>query len=144
MKNSMRICVDASIIVRLAAPRRHSRIKVLWNEWIESGLEPVAPSLLRYEVTNAFNQMKRHDVVSPSLARELLETALRLPITYYDDSFLSRDALILADQQDLRATYDAHYLALSEHLGCEFWTTDRRFFNAIRNDFSHVRFVDES
>lgn len=35
-------------------------------------------------------------------------------------------ALDLAERLSLSATYDAHYLALAEWLGAEFWTADQR------------------
>ena len=44
---------------------------------------------------------------------------------------------ILVSQTDiaatyhLPATYDAHYLALAEHLGVELWTADTRLVNAL-------------
>ncbi len=36
-------------------------------------------------------------------------------------------------------SYDAHYLALAEHLGCEFWTADKRLHNAVHEKLPWVR-----
>ena len=41
------------------------------------------------------------------------------------------------------ASYDAHYLALAEHLGCELWTADEKFWQATNGTFKWVRWVGE-
>lgn len=84
-----------------------------------------------------------HGNVPSDLAHELLDTALDLPITFYDDPHLSRRAFRYATQFGMRAAYDAHYLALSEHLGCEMWTTDKRFYNSVHRSCAWVRLADE-
>jgi predicted nucleic acid-binding protein len=45
---------------------------------------------------------------------------------------------MLAQQYNLPATYDAHYLALAEHEKCEYWTADTRLWNAVRDKLPWV------
>lgn len=52
-------------------------------------------------------------------------------------------AVDLADTFGQSASYDAHYLALAEHLGCELWTADEKFRNATKGTFKWVRWVGE-
>ena len=40
-----------------------------------------------------------------------------------------------------RTFYDSTYLALAEHLGCEFWTADGRFYNAVKDSLSFVKWL---
>ncbi|MBC8099768.1 MAG: type II toxin-antitoxin system VapC family toxin [Armatimonadetes bacterium] len=44
---------------------------------------------------------------------------------------LYRRAYELAEQLSLPTAYDAQYLAVAEHLGCDFWTADERLYNAV-------------
>jgi predicted nucleic acid-binding protein len=41
-------------------------------------------------------------------------------------------AIEIAALTGQRASYDSHYLALAERLGCELWTADDRFRDAAR------------
>jgi len=56
---------------------------------------------------------------------------------------LSKQAITLAQQYSLPATYDAHYLALAEHEKCEYWTADSRLCNAVRDKLPWVRQLNE-
>jgi predicted nucleic acid-binding protein len=38
----------------------------------------------------------------------------------------------------LGATYDAHYLALADYLGGEFWTADRRLAKVVQRELGWV------
>lgn len=51
-------------------------------------------------------------------------------------------ALSLATRFTLPATYDAHYLALAEELGCEFWTADKRLAGATDGAFPLLRLIE--
>ncbi len=72
-----------------------------------------------------------HGELNPEEAADALEAALGLDIALYGDRDLHRRALALAGRFSLPAAYDAHYLALAERLGAEFWTADRRLTHAI-------------
>jgi predicted nucleic acid-binding protein len=76
-------------------------------------------------------------------ARRSLEAALALPNRYRDDVDLHEQAMTYAARYALPAAYDAHYLALTERLGAEFWTTDRRLANAVRPALNWVHLVGE-
>ena len=45
-----------------------------------------------------------------------------LPIKLFGDADLHIQAVQLASRYGLLATYDAHYLALADHLEAELWT----------------------
>jgi predicted nucleic acid-binding protein len=130
--NNLPVCVDASLVVRLIESGTcEAPVVMLWEEWHEAGRSLVAPTLLYYEVTNAIRRYVVHGELLPEEAAEALEAALELDITIYGDASLHRRALELANHFALPATYDAHYLALAETLGAEFWTADRRLVKAV-------------
>ncbi len=131
------VCVDASFVIRsLESADSHSSAIRLWIEWHEAGRPVIAPTLLYYEITNALHRYVVHGELLPEEASELLEMALRLDITLYGDNDLHRRALKLAKSFSLSATYDAHYLALAERLGAEFWTADKRLVRTVQKVIS--------
>jgi predicted nucleic acid-binding protein len=68
---------------------------------------------------------------------------LALPITLYDDDALHGRAFDLGGQYKLPAACDAHYLALAERLSIDFFTGDRRLWNAVRHELPWVRLVPD-
>ena len=138
------ICVDASIVVPLItrAPSG-SPFTAAWRQWHQSGLKPVAPSLLMYEVVNALHRYVHHGMLLPEEASDALEAALGLGIDLRSDAELHPRALALAGKLGLAAAYDAHYLALAERLGVEFWTADRRLQQAVGATLPWVRLLED-
>ncbi len=138
------ICLDASFVVRLlesdqpgAEPLR------LWRHWQQTGQRLVAPTLLYYEVSNALYKYVRQKTLSSATAQQLMENALHLDIDLVTYPELHQEALRLAHEWRLPATYDAHYLALARRLQAPFWTADRRLARLVRPHFPHVHLLGE-
>ncbi|MBC7227355.1 MAG: type II toxin-antitoxin system VapC family toxin [Thermoflexales bacterium] len=74
----------------------------------------------------------------------MLDLALRLDVERVSDGELHRRALQLARAFSLPAAYDAHYLALAEQLGADFWTADLRLARAIQDRLPWVHRLGES
>jgi predicted nucleic acid-binding protein len=140
---SSTICIDANFVVRLVLSGTYeSPVVSLWQQWHEKGDDIVAPTLLHYEVSHALRRYVVHGELLPDEALEGLETALSLGITLYGDRGLHKRALRLAERLLLPAAYDAHYLALAETLGAEFWTADHRLVNAVGAALSWVHKIE--
>ena len=143
MLRSSTLCLDASLVVRrLTQPADHA-VQRLWNGWETAGVVFVAPLLLRYEVTNALHRLRRAGTFSDDLVLDALAMALALPIDLVTDDDLHDGALAFAARFDLPAAYDAHYLALADREGIEFWTADQRLANKVRPHLSWVHLAGE-
>ncbi|RME44373.1 MAG: PIN domain-containing protein [Caldilineae bacterium] len=137
------VCVDASFVIRLLESKtEESSPATLWQVW-HTDLRPiVAPTLLYYEITNALHRYVVHGYLRPEHARAALEATFDLDITLYGDAHLHAHAFQIAERLNLPAAYDAHYLALSERLGAEFWTADRQLVRAVGDKLLWVRLVE--
>jgi predicted nucleic acid-binding protein len=131
MNNSW-LCIDANLVIRLVADPSDEAVRRLWEQWDAEKWQLAAPTLLYYEVSNALYRYHKSGMMSMSSVQLALEAALSLPIHLYGDVDLHRRALVLADRFSLPATYDAHYLALAEWLGGEFWTADQTLVGAVQ------------
>ena len=139
------ICVDANFIVRLLSdPPNAISYSNLWRQWKSSGDRIIAPTIYCYEVTNVFHRMSLAGQISSEVAEQLLEEALNLEITLYGDKDLHKRALALAKSLNLRAAYDAHYLALSERFDAEFYTSDKRLFNSVKETITWIHLVEQN
>ncbi|MEW6488241.1 MAG: type II toxin-antitoxin system VapC family toxin [Thermodesulfobacteriota bacterium] len=134
------LCVDAGVVVRLLVDTPESeRVQGLWEAWQSADRTLVAPTLLYYEVTHALYRYERAGELIGEEVQQALDTVLALPVQLIGDNALHVEAVLLARRAGLPATYDAHYLALAERLGAEFWTADRKLVRHLGAALPWVR-----
>jgi predicted nucleic acid-binding protein len=92
----------------------------------------VAPTLLYYEVTNGLYRYQKAGILPAEAVEKALTAALALPIEQVANTELHARARDVAVKYNLPATYDAHYLALSEWMEIDLWTADARLVNALK------------
>jgi predicted nucleic acid-binding protein len=144
MSNSSTICPDASIVVRLLLNYEPGAdIVTLWKEWRAAGYSFIAPTLLFYEISNVMHQYARQGYLSSEEVKTGFLLAFRLNIKTVEDVFLQRRAVDIAQQWQLPATYDAHYLAVAERYNACFFTTDRQLVSRVQSDLAWVRLWDQ-
>jgi predicted nucleic acid-binding protein len=139
------ICVDASVAVKwILDEERTDLATTLYDDALRSGRLIVAPPLLLLEVTNILRQrMRGPGRISLDEALDILDDILAFKFLINNPAGLHRQALVLADYLGLPAAYDAHYLALAESLGCEFWTDDQRLLRQVGNRLPFVRWLGD-
>lgn len=141
MRNSW-LCVDANLVIRLVADPKDQAVRRLWEQWDAERWQLAAPTLLYYEVTNVLYRYQKQGLMSASSVRLALKAALSLLPRLHGDADLHRRALDLAGLFSLPAAYDAHYVALAEWLGGEFWTADRRLAQTVEATLPWVHLVE--
>ncbi len=137
--NTSPLCVDANLIIRLVADPGDESVRTAWDAWDAEHRLIAAPTLLFYEVSNALYRYQRAGVMSRRAVCLALRAALALPFRLYAEPHLQLRAVELAEELSLPAAYDAHYLALAEWLGAEFWTADMRLVHSVQDRLPFVR-----
>jgi len=125
-------------VVRLVADPGDESVGRLWEQWEADGRQLAAPTLLYHEVTNALHRYQHLGLMSASSVQLALRAALALRVRVHGEVDLHWRALELAKQLSLPAAYDAHYLAVAEWLGGEFWTSDGRLVRVAQPTFPWV------
>lgn len=146
------VCVDASVAVQVVTREDHSQqADALWTDWMHRGLQPIAPSFFAYEVCSVLRQKAAlRGELTPEEEKETVEVFMSLEVSVISPPGHLRTAWDLATELHLPTVYDTAYLALARIEGCDLWTADRRFYNAVQARFSTVhwlgdyRFADES
>jgi predicted nucleic acid-binding protein len=141
--SSSLVCVDANLVVRLVVDPTDPSVSGLWARWRAEQRQIAAPSMVLYEVTNGLYRYERAGTYSASAIRLMLQAALAMPLQLHGDPALHLSALAMAERFALPAAYDAHYLALAERLGAEFWTGDGRLARTVRPALSWVHLAGE-
>lgn len=86
--------------------------------------------------------MIRHQLIGKEVAEIALRAMTTLPITMYANDSLHREALGVSVRFNIKAAYDAHYLALADHLKCDLWTADKRLYNSVHDHLQWVQLID--
>lgn len=137
------ICIDANLIVRRVTGTGDAEVDEAWQRWRAQRTRFIAPILQPYELTNAIYRLYRFAAMPVDEARDALASALAVPVELQSEPRDHVRALELATRFTMRSAYDAHYLALAERLGIEFWTRDERIVNAVRRHLPWVHLVGE-
>jgi len=138
--NSSWLCVDANLVIRLVADPADTSVRQIWEQWDADRRQLAAPAQLYYEVTNALHRYQKLGLMSMASVQLALKTAL--PLHLYGEPELHRRALELAEKLSLPAAYDAHYLAVAEWLGGEFWTADKRLARTVHASLPWVHLAE--
>lgn len=140
--NKSLVCADAGILIKLVVAEEDSdRADALWEQWKEDGVKVVSPGLLLFELTSVLRKKVHRGLLSPEEGKKAFDTVHRLPVQVLTPSDLHRRAWELAARFNRPAAYDAYYLALAEMMNCEFWTADRRLFNAVKDELPWVHWL---
>lgn len=143
MNNNI-VVVDASLALKWVTVEQDTdKAEHLLNRWGNAGTKISVPALFVYEITNI--------IYRKTVTRELLLDEALLILTkmfsmgvlvdFSSHEYISTQAMMQAHRFGLPAAYDAHYLALSMNKGCEFWTADKRLWNAVKGKLAWVRWL---
>jgi predicted nucleic acid-binding protein len=136
------ICPDSSVAAKWFFAEEHAAQASALLRTALDGEEPlIAPPLLPSEVANVIRQRLRQGELDRTAARGVLARFLAIPIALQAPETLYDRALVLADEYNLPAAYDAHYVALAELLGATLWTADQRLMRALGGRLPYVRWI---
>jgi predicted nucleic acid-binding protein len=132
-------------VIKLVVEEAYSReARALWRFWQSNNYEISAPPLLRYEITSVLRKHVTRGWRTLQESRRALQLALAFKIQYLEPVDFHLRAFELADPLGRPVAYETHYLALAEHLGCEFWTADERLANAVQRALPWVKWLGQT
>jgi len=138
------VCVDANLVIKLVVEESHSHeARTLWRTWQNNNYKISAPPLLRYEMTSVLRKHITRGFRTLQESRQALQLALAFNILYLEPVDFHLRAFDLADRLGRPVAYDTHYLALAEHLGCDFWTADECLANAVQSTLPWVKWLGQ-
>ena len=139
------VVVDASLAFKWLVKEIYTaEANDLGRLWNSQGTRIAAPYLMPVEVTNALHHRVARGELTLKAATRHMESLLSSGLELHQTPTLHGRALELASLLRQGAVYDAHYLALSETLGCELWTADEKFYRAASPSAGNVRWIGES
>ncbi len=145
------ICLDSSVLIKLLVFEEGSEdAEKLLEAAIDSHLEILLPAFAWVEVGSVLRQKVKKREITCDEAEEAWQIFRNLSlITYLESDELRELAWEIASTLDLPTLYDAAYLAVAEIASknskgtCEFWTADRKLFQAAKGTKDYVRLLGQ-
>jgi len=138
-------CVDANIAVKWfikGEAFRHRALKLL-RESIETGITLIAPSLFESETDSVIQTRFVEGRTTQDVADQTFALLDNAPVVIVTHPHLRQRAREIARQFNQRKVYDATYAALAELRGCEFWTADKVFYDAVKVALPFVKYLPD-
>lgn len=135
--------VDTSVAVKwfLKEPFEEQALR-LRDAFQKKGCRLLAPDLIYSEFANTIWRSVSFNRLDENFGRLMVADFLMIPIEIVP----SRDLLLIAYKLGTdfnRPVYDALYLALSVIKEAPFITADKRFYNALRSEFSNIIYLKD-
>src|SRR5207302_7160221 len=113
----------------------------LYEDAARAGASLIVPPIFESEVDSVIRARAFAGRLTPRQAKEAWSGLDDLQIDMLNPPRLRRRAREMAEEFNQQRVYDSTYAALAELNGCEFWTADHAFFNAVRNDLTFVKYL---
>jgi predicted nucleic acid-binding protein len=133
------VTVDSSLALKWVLTEvRSTEALGLLSQWAQDGIQPVVPSWFACEIANVLYQYVKRANLTVTDAQELHRSVMTQVVVVGDEPADAERAMELAHAATQPASYDAQYLALAERMGCELWTADDTFRDALQGIASGV------
>jgi len=139
------LCIDASVVVKLVLKGEMHRATArrLLRDCLVNNISLVAPHLYECEVDTVIRRRAYEGRLSLADAKKALAGLDRVPVQVMAHPDLRGCAREIALRFNLRSVYDATYAALAKLQGCQFWTADKAFYDAVKSGLPFVRYLPD-
>ena len=125
------VIIDASVVIKAILPNPlQGHCRALIQTF--TGVQPIAPALWAYETTSAISKAVHFKHLTENEGRQVLEQIDKLGVRLFVPEIDQyRKAFDWTLRLQRASAYDSFYLALADEIECDFWTSDKRLFNAL-------------
>lgn len=136
--------LDASVALKwqFGDEESTSAATALMEDYIEGRVELISPTLFSYEIISGIHVAVNRNRIGEKDGYRAIGylRSLGIELRPFDD--LVEPTFRLARKYNL-SPYDCAYLALADKEGCDFYTGDRKLFQAIKVHFSWVKWIGD-
>jgi len=137
--------IDASVAIKWVVkgePFRNKARQLLHDARLID-ITLIGPPLLEYEVESTLQRRLHYGRVTIVAADASLRAFYTVGVRIVTHPNLVRRAREIARQFKQERIYDSLYAALAELHGCEFWTADKVFYEAVKAVLPFVKYLPD-
>jgi predicted nucleic acid-binding protein len=136
------VVADSGLYLAVVLNETHAALaNALIKSWVAAQYQVAAPYLFKYEFISVIRKRVARGAITFQDGQTIIDDLPNHPVETFANELLLQRAYELASEFNRPAAYDSFYLALAEHLGCEFWTADLRLFNAVGAKLMWVKWI---
>jgi predicted nucleic acid-binding protein len=137
--------VDASVAIKWVVKSEPFRGKArqLLREARLKGIALIGPPLLQYEVESTLQRRLYRGRVTLGAVDASLRAFYAVGVHIVTHPSMVLRAREIARQFHQERIYDSLYAALAELRGCQFWTADKVFYDAVKEALPFVRYLPD-
>ncbi len=138
------LVIDSNLLLASAFVEPHSpQARALLAKAVHAGDSFHAPALLQYEIVTVIRKAVHFGRINEAEGQSIKNLLLATEIKIHVNLDLINRGYELAQAFHLPRAYDTQYVALAEHLNCDFWTADERLFNSVRATFPSIHWLGQ-
>ena len=136
-------CVDASLIVKLALRDESLRAQArrLMQDAIATDTVMIAPPVFESELDSIVRRRMYEGRLTQQQAQLAYQALDGIIVATLNPAGLRQRAREIAARFNQKVVYDSTYAALAELRGCDFWTADKVFYEAVRGELFFVKYL---
>jgi len=139
----LRLVADASVVIKWLNPHEAlaDQANLMRDDYEQGRISLIVPAFWDYEVANGINKAVARGHLSESEGLDAI--ALVQAIQAQKEPLPSPQESYELARRYQRSVYDSWYVNLAEQTGCEFWTADRKLYNAMKDKVPLVRWLGD-
>jgi predicted nucleic acid-binding protein len=110
---------------------------------LETGFTLIAPPLFEYETESVLQERLYSGALTVGETDTALARLAAIDVQIVTHPDMVTRARQIARQFNQRRVYDSTYAALAEVRGCEFWTADKTFYDAVKVGLPFVKYLPD-
>lgn len=136
-----KLVVDASVVIKWLNPHEPlaDKANLIRSAYEQGAVSLLVPVFWEYEVLNGVNKAVAREQLTEDEGREA--AALLLALQAEKTPLPSPQESYTLARRYQRSIYDSWYVHLAEKEGCEFWTADRKLYNALKDSAPWIRWL---
>ena len=138
-------CVDTSVAIKWVVRGEPWRVKArkFLRDSLAAGFDFIAPPLFEYETESVLQGLLESKTLTLAQTDTALNRLSRIGVQHLTHPDLVKRARGIARQFHQSRIYDSLFAALAELRGCEFWTADKQFYDAVKVKLKFVKFLPD-
>jgi len=137
--------IDASVAIKWVVKGEPFRDKArqLLRDARSKGIVLIGPPLLEYEVESVLQRRLYSGCATIAAVDASLAAFYAVGVRIVTHPDMVRRARGIARQFNQERIYDSLYAAIAELSGCEFWTADKAFYEAVKSELSFIKYLPD-